>query len=265
MRVALVAHRPVLGSVKDNLAHVLDVVRREDADLVAFPEMYLSGYGLRDGIPLAAAETAEAVRAIRDAARAKDMTVVVGGPREGRARGVVHNAAYIIGPGLEGAYDKVYLPTFSVFEEGHWFREGSTLPVFETPHGRVGLAICYDLFFPEVTKTLAMSGADIIVCISASPVTSKRYFEAVMPARAIETTAFLLYTNIAGFQDTIPFWGGAQAWGPKGDLKARLPDDEPGILRLEIDLAEVREARAKRPALRDTRPEILRALLEAGR
>lgn len=265
-RAALVQATPVLGDVKANVATVVDALAREDADLVVFPELFLSGYAMRDGLrECALATDGPVMRELAAACRDSGKHLVVGAPRPAAQRGVLHNAAFLVGPdGVVGAYDKAYLPTFGVFEEDHWFKEGGTLPVFETPLGRIGLAICYDMFFPEVTKALALSGADVIVCISASPSISRRYFEAVFPARAIETTTWLLYSNLVGPQDTLQFWGGAQAWGPRGDLKAKGPYDEAAVTHVDVDLGELVEARTKRPALRDTRPEVLRRLLEAG-
>ena len=267
---ALVQAEPVLGDVKANTATVVEALRREEADLVVFPELFLSGYAVKDLVhDIAEAEDGPALTEIAAACRATGKHVVVGFPRRPGMRGVVHNSAALVGPsGLVGVYDKVYLPTFSVFEEDHWFKEGSRLPVFEATIGgatvRIGIAICYDLFFPEVTKAMALAGADVLIVPSASPNISQRFFEAVFPARAIENTSWLLYTNLVGASDQATFWGGAQAWGPKGDRKVRGPDLVPSVTDVIVDLDEVAEARRKRPALRDTRPDVLRRLLAAG-
>ncbi len=272
-QAALVQARPVLGDVKANVARVVDALRRERADLVVFPELFLSGYAVKDGFAELALDVhapegplAELARACRETGK----HLVVGAPTRGTARGVVHNSLLLLGPGgLVGRYDKVYLPTFSLFEEDLWFGEGRSLPVFEATLGgeqvRLGLCICYDLFFPEVTKALALQGADVIVCASASPTPSRPHFEAVFAARALETTCHLLYTNLSGPQDAALFWGGAQAWSPRGGKVAQGPYDEEGVVHVALDLADVAEARRRRPVLRDTRPEVLRMLLDAGR
>lgn len=268
MKAALVSAQPKIGDTRANLSHAVKTVEAEaaaGADLVVFPEMFLTGYLVRDEVRQAAldAEGPE-LGEVADACRRARAHVVVGFPRRTDVRGVLANATALLGPdGLVGVYDKVYLPTFSVFEEDLYFREGNELPVFETPIGRIAMCICYDLFFPEVTKAYALRGADVIVCASASPTTSQRYFEAVFPARAIETTSWLLYTNLAGPQDTLSFWGGPQAWSPRGELMAKGPYHEESTLRVDVDLKVVEEMRMKRPALRDTRPEILRELLES--
>lgn len=269
---ALVQARPALGDVKANAARVVDALRRERAELVVFPELFLSGYAVKDAFARLALDPAEShvVAELAAACRATGKTLVVGAPTRAAQRGVVHNSALLFTPdGYAGKYDKVYLPTFSLFEEDQWFKEGASLPVFDVRLGgervRLGLAICYDLFFPEVTKTLALKGADVLVCSAASPTPSKPSFEAVFAGRALETTCHLLFTNLAGPQDAALFWGGAQHWSPRGTRVARAPDDEEHVLTTRLDMADVEEARRRRPALRDTRAEVLRMMLDAAR
>lgn len=258
-----------MGDVKANAARVMDALRRESAGLVVFPELFLSGYAVRDGFStLALAEDGPVVAELAAACRAAGKHLIVGAPTRSAVRGVLHNSLLLFTPqGYAGRYDKVYLPTFSLFEEDQWFREGDRLPVFDVTLGgervRLGLTICYDLFFPEVTKTLALKGADVIVCASASPTPSRANFEAVFQARAVETTCHVLYTNLTGAQDAALFWGGAQAWSPRGALLAKGPYDEEAVTSVSVDVADVAEARRRRPVLRDTRDEVLRMLLDA--
>jgi predicted amidohydrolase len=269
---ALVQARPVLGDVPANTARVIEAIRQEAAELVVFPELFLSGYAVKDGFASLALDVdakGGPIAQLVDACRDTGKHVIVGAPTRGPMRGVHHNSLLLIGPrGLVGRYDKVYLPTFSLFEEDHWFSEGTKLPVFEIELGgervKLGLCICYDLFFPEITKTLALQGADLLVCSAASPTPSRPHFEAVFPARALETTCHLLFTNLAGAQDTALFWGGAQAWSARGHKLAQGAYDREDVTRVTLDMADVAEARRRRPVLRDTRADVLRRLLEAA-
>ncbi|MHB8586536.1 MAG: carbon-nitrogen hydrolase family protein [Thermoplasmatota archaeon] len=265
---SLVSASARIGDVNQNLQNVARTVRAEaqaGASLVVFPEMHLTGYMLRDSVQsLALALDGSEIGQLVDLARETGTHIVTGFPRATEVRGVVTNCAVLVGPrGVVGHYDKAQLPTFSVFEEGLYFQPGSQLPVFQTPLGRLGLCICYDLFFPEVTKTLALRGADILIVPSASPTMSQRYFEAIFAARAVETTSWILYTNVAGAQDTLVFWAGAQAWNPRGDRVALAPYLEEGVARATIDLSLVGEMRTKRPTLRDTRLDLLQELVAA--
>ncbi|MBI4394182.1 MAG: carbon-nitrogen hydrolase family protein [Euryarchaeota archaeon] len=254
VRAALNQVTPLLAEKEHNLALMEKKVSATNADLHVFPELFLTGYYNRDLFKTLAEplDGPSVTRVLRLAKRTRSH-IVFGMPRLSRT-GDIHNAAVIAGPdGLVGHYDKLYLPTFNMFEESIHFAPGKSLPVFETPLGRIGLCICYDLFFPEVTKTLALNGAEIIACISASPNTSRRFFEAVFPARSLETTTFLLYTNLVGPQDTIPFWGGATAYGPRGNELLKPVNFKERTAVVDLDAADLDIARGRRPLLRDTR------------
>ncbi len=257
-RLALHAATPKLGDVEANVAAVAKAVAATKDALVAFPELFLSGYNIGDDAQrLALTLDDDRLDPIRKAAKAAKSTVVAGGPRKVRA-GVTANAAFLIHPdGTTEAYDKRVLANYTTFQEGLFFRPGRTTPVFETRHGKVGLSICYDLFFPEFQRRQALAGADLLLNISASPTTSQRFFEALFPARAIENACFVAYTNLAGPQDGIVFWGGAQAWTPRAHRLARSEPMTAGKIDVELDWDDLAPAREFRPTLRDVRSEDL--------
>src|SRR2546428_9946114 len=123
--------------------------------------------------------------------------------------------------------------------------------------------ICYDAFFPELAKTYALQGADALAIISASPATSKPFFDKILPARAIENTLFVLYANLVGTELNIVFQGGTQAIGPRGEDLGRGKDFEADVVIVDVDLRHLLLARELRPTLRDTRAELFEAT--AGR
>lgn len=257
MRVTLCQRAAEVGDVKGNLARVLEDVDEHGpgSDLVLFPELFLGGYDAGErhhefALDVEGPELGE----LAEAARAHGTAVVVGGARSAELRGQVHNAAFVLTPdGQARAYDKVHLPTFGPFEEGMVFTPGERGLLVDVGEATVGVAICYDLFFPELTKDLALRGADAVAAISAGPVESSEYFEAVLPARALETTSFVLYCNLAGDQGELEFAGGSRVHSPLGGLAAEAPGREEATLSCRLDLADVAEARRKRPCLRDTR------------
>lgn len=257
-RLALHAATPKLGNVEANVATVAKAVANDKAGLVVFPELFLSGYNIGDDAQrLAFTLDDDRLDPIRKAAKAAKATVVAGGPRKVRA-GVTTNAAFLIHPdGTTEAYDKRVLANYTTFQEGLFFQPGRTTPVFETQHGKVGLSICYDLFFPEFQRRQALAGADLLLNISASPTTSQRFFEALFPARAIENASFVAYTNLVGPQDGIVFWGGAQAWTPRAHRLARSEPLKAGKVTVDLDWADLVPAREFRPTLRDVRSEDL--------
>ncbi|MFO1532088.1 MAG: carbon-nitrogen hydrolase family protein [Thermoplasmatota archaeon] len=261
LRLALHCANPRLGDVAANVEAVAKAVAAKEADIVAFPEMFLSGYAIGDDAQrLALTLGDDRLEPIRKAAKKAKAHVIVGGPRTPR-RGITHNSAFCISSdGTTTAYDKRALATFTTFQEGLFFRPGTTNPVWQTEHGTIGLSICYDLFFPEFQRRQALAGADILLNISASPTTSQRFFETLFPARAIENASFMAYTNCVGPQDAVVFWGGAQAFGPRGTLLGRLEPMQPGRLLVEMDLDDLAPAREFRPTLRDADLEGLQDL-----
>lgn len=257
MHVALCQRDSTVGDVKANLTQALRDLDEvgPSSELVLFPELFLTGYNAGDAhhelaLDLDGPVLDELVQAAQD----HDTTVIVGGPRNSETRGLIHNSAFVLTPdGQRHAYDKVHLPTFNVFEEGLHFAPGDRGLIVDVGDVRLGVAICYDMFFPEITKDLAQRGADVLATISASPVTSTPYFDTVLPARALETTSYVLYCNLAGVQDELSFGGGSQAISPLGDEIVHAPKREEALETFEIDLGDVELARRKRPVLRDTR------------
>ncbi len=220
--------------------------------------MFLSGYMPKERLAEAAqALDSPVLKRIAWAAKRAGKYVILGAPlADEKVRGRIYNAALLVHPdGRIDHYEKWFLPAFGPFEEKWFFASGERLPVFDTKFGRIGLEICYDLFFPEITKAYAIQGADIVVCISASPSTTRKFFEALIPARAIENTVFLVYCNLVGPQDKMVFWGGGCAVDPHGKVLAKTRYFESDTAIAEINLDVIRNFRKNRPVLADARME----------
>ena len=241
--------------------------KTQGADLVIFPEMSLTGYVVRDQVyELAETIPGPATRKIEQIARKKEMHIVFGMPElSEKTKGTLFNTAVFIGPeGVIGKYRKMYLPTHSVFEEKRYFRPGYETAVFDTSLGKIGLCICYDLFFPEVTRLIRLKGAQLIISISASPAVRRSYFEILTAARALENTAFLAYVNLVGVEDGLQFWGGSRLVSPTGDVVAKAKYDEEDFVTCEVDYSDLRAAETFIPALRDLRPELFDELKKSA-
>jgi len=239
--------------------------KEQGADLAIFPEMSLTGYVVRDQFyELAETIPGPTVEKVEALAKNTGMHVIFGMPElSEKTRATIFNTAVLVGPkGLIGKYRKMYLPTHSVFEEKRYFRPGYQTAAFQTDLGNIGLCICYDLFFPEVLRLTRLKGAQLIVCISASPAVRRSYFETLTCARAIENTAFLAYVNLAGVQDGLQFWGGSRLVSPTGDLIAKAKYDEDDFVTCEVDYGDIRTAETFIPTLKDLRPELFDKLKE---
>jgi predicted amidohydrolase len=237
--------------------------KEQSADLVIFPELCLTGYVVKDQLyELAETIPGPATAKVEAIARKTGMHVIFGMPeRSAKAEATLFNTAVFVGPeGLIGKYQKMYLPTHSVFEEKRYFRLGYQAASFKTELGDIGLCICYDIFFPEITRLIRLKGGKLIVCISASPSVRRNYFEILTAARALENTAYLAYVNLVGVEDGLQFWGGSRLVTPTGDVVARAKYDEEDFVLCEVDFNELRPAEAFIPTLRDLRPELFEHL-----
>jgi predicted amidohydrolase len=239
--------------------------KQQGADLIIFPEMSLTGYVILDQVyELAETIPGPSTQKIEALAKKTGMHIIFGMPElSEKTQATVFNTAVFVGPkGLIGKYRKMYLPTHSVFEEKRYFRPGYEAAAFQTEIGNIGLSICYDVFFPEVYRLTRLKGAQLIVCISASPAVRRGYFEILTSARALENTAFLAYVNLAGVEDGLQFWGGSRLVCPTGDVVAKAKYDEEDFVVCEVDFGDLRAAETFIPTLRDLRPELFDKLKE---
>ena len=243
MRIALCQIPTVTGDVDANLRSVIDCIDGS-ADMYIFPEMYLTGYMCQTPNMNA---VGDALGSLLDIASNEGICIVVGGPSTENGR--MYNCAYVITDSIQ-KYRKIHLPDFGVFSERSRFSPGSEPFVFDFMGKRFGMTVCYDIFFPELMKHNALKGADVNICISASPTSSRTAFERVVAARAVEDTTYIAFVNNIGTYDGMTFFGGSRAIGPTGEVICM--SEEPGIIGFEVDDAELERARLGRPTLKDT-------------
>lgn len=259
MLVTLVQKKHVLADKEKNLELIKDTVKTTDSDMFVFPELFLTGYSLKDRLWEEAEEIpGDSSQALSDLAVEQDCSLICGMPEKVPNGGRLFNSAVLVTPdGDIQKYRKTYLANFGPFDEMRYFEPDDSLPVINTPVGKVGIAICYDIFFPEITKSYAMRNIDAIIVISASPSTTRKYFEKVLPARAVETTSYIFYSNLVGREDGITFWGGDSVISPKGTEldKGKYYQEDELTEKVEDELLE--SARRGRPAISDTRPQVL--------
>ena len=252
----LLAQMRARFDIQNNLKRLLDIAEKNEADMYIFPELYLTGYLIRDKIfERAISLEDEIFEEIVEIA--KDKILIFGFPEKAEH---IYNSAAVIVDGEIKVARKLYLPNFGPFEEKLYFKEGEKPFIEDTKFGKIGVQICYDAFFPEVAKRQALNGANLIMNISASPITSRAMFEKIIPARAIENTVFFVYVNLAGLQRTMEFWGGSMLYSPKGELLYKAPYFEEDIHTVEINLDDINMARRVRPTLRDARKELLNCI-----
>jgi len=268
MKIATISMRPKIADKKANLNKMKKYIETNNADIYVFGELTLTGYKIKDETRnLAEKKNGPSINFIKKIAKQKKCYIVFGMPLlDDKVEGLINNAAVLVHPnGKVDIYKKWFLPTFGPFEEKIFFDEGEETPVFDTKFGKIGLIVCYDIFFPELCKAYSLQGADMIICLSATPSVNRKYFETLMPARAVENTVYFVYVNIVGTQEDLVFWGGAQIYDPFGKQVVKLPYYKENIKVTEIDMKNIKLARANRPVIRDIRPQIYQDLYDYSR
>lgn len=267
LKVAAAVMRSVIGGKAENLARMEVLVReaaRRGAKVVCFPEMSISGYGLRQEMgsfaePIPGPSTEAVIRMARNF-----HILILAGMAEKAEKGQYFISHFAAGPeGMIGVYRKIHL---GPPEEGI-FQAGSECPVFSFGRARFGIELCFDGHFPELSTLLALGGAELIFVPHASPRESsaekKARWMRYLPARAYDNSVFLLACNLLGETESgLAFSGGALILDPKGEVLAESRGGEEEIVLGELKseaLLRVRE-NSKGFFLGRRRPEIYKDL-----
>lgn len=242
MRIGLAQTAPRLGDVAGNLDVVLLLLgraRERGCDLVVFPECALSGYMFNDPVSAAAAAVTlpgPQLTRLVEACRVLQVHCVLGLLE--RRGGLLWNSSLLIGPqGVVGSYDKTHIPQLGV---DRFVTPGQgPYAVHDTPLGRIGLQICYDWRFPEVTRSLALQGAELVAMPTCSPTSSRELADHLPRTRAVENAIFFAMANRVGVEGPATFLGHSQVVGPGGE-RLVLGDEEEALLVCDVDLVQAR-------------------------
>jgi predicted amidohydrolase len=274
-RIALAQMAPRLGEVDDNLELARGWLQRaatEDARLVAFPELALTGYLLGDLVPEVAMR-ADDPRLAALSREAPGTLLAVGFVEETDAHRFCNSAALLRDGALIGVHRKVYLPTYGMFDEGRFTRPGDrirTHPVGE-PIGSIGLSICEDFWHASLPMLQALDGASLLVNLAAGPARapgSSAGLAAIAGWHKMQDTYALLGTvpvafcNRVGNEEGLTFWGGSRLLGADGSTIAEGPLYEEALVVGAINVDDVRMQRYGLPLLSDERLELVRRELD---
>ncbi len=175
-----------------------------------------------------------------------------------RASEGTFNTVVIVGPdGIMGRYRKNHVPNIAFWEEKLFFQPGDTgLPVFETPYAKFGIQTCWDNFFPEGSRILALNGAEIIFSPTAAAFDSEARWTSVISANAISNNLFIFRINRVGKTGHLQFYGRSFCVDPFGEMVNKPAFHRDALLIADIDLDVIRLARQEFPFLADRRPDL---------
>ncbi|HEV8228098.1 MAG TPA: NAD+ synthase [Methylomirabilota bacterium] len=247
VRVGLAQVNPTVGAIEANARLVVDWMgraRSAGCDLVAFPELTLTGYPPEDLLFKPAFIEAN-LRALADVMKqSKGLTAVLGYVDK---RDDIFNAAAVLHDGTHaGTYHKQYLPNYGVFDENRYFQSGTESPIFLVGDVAMAANICEDIWYPTgPTTRQALAGAELIVTINASPyhVGKAQFREKMLATRASDDLVCLAFVNTVGGQDELVFDGHSFVFNEKGECIARGRAFEEDLVIADIDLDQVFRAR----------------------
>ena len=241
LRFALAQFDFPVGAVAGNGARVRELMTlardRHGAQVIAFPELTLSGYPPEDLLlrPSFLASCERELAAV--AAHADGIAAFVGHPH---TLGEVYNAASLLAAGaVRFTAHKQALPNYTVFDEKRYFRPGHDSSVTEFGGVRVGWLVCEDIWEPEPAALAAAHGAELLIVINASPFDLEKSTqrEELLARRARENNVAIAYLNLVGGQDDLLFDGGSLLVEPDGRIAARAPVFVDALLLAEYDNA----------------------------
>lgn len=244
LRLALAQINTTVGDLAGNRDKILawmDRAREAQADIVAFPEMAITGYPPED-LLLKPDFVEAAVRTLHEIVPASEgLTAIVGCVY---ADDDLYNAAAVLHNGqLAGIYRKQYLPNYGVFDENRYFRAGQQRLVFSRNGVLFGVSICEDIWYPDGPPEAQAShaGAELLINISASPyhMGKGQARERMLATRAADNTAFVAYCNLVGGQDELVFDGHSLICGPQGEIIARGKQFEEELVLADLDTRQV--------------------------
>ncbi|HDH40791.1 MAG TPA: carbon-nitrogen family hydrolase [Candidatus Altiarchaeales archaeon] len=232
-----------LGNKEANLDKAIGIIEESTADLILFPELFTTGFDFNNLADLAEPLNGRTVERISDICGKR---IVAGSIVEDSNRWLYNTFVLIDSTGVIGKYRKIHL----FDREKHYLSAGDDISVIGTEFGRIALATCYDLRFPELFRKFMENNADIVLICANFPTLRKKHWEPLIKARAIENQFFVIACNRVGRDTVNEYFGRSIAVDPWGEVLT-LGDEGEEILRCRIDWKMVREIRKGFPVLRD--------------
>ena len=249
MNVFLAQMKPILGDTEKNLKKIVEIVEEQigkGTEIVVFPELSLTGYLLEEMVyDVAIDKVPEILLEL-----SKKNSIIFGAVELGEDLYHYNTAFYLEDGEIKHRHRKIYLPTYGLFDEGRYFKEGDSVRAFDTKFGRVGMLICEDIFHQSNPYILGQDGAHTIFIIANSPtrLTDKgleieSVWESICRTTAISNGCFTVVVNRVGVEDGVNFWGGSFAISPSGDVLKKLKQFEEDGQEVSIDKKEIVKVR----------------------
>jgi predicted amidohydrolase len=243
MKAGFLQFNPSFGNIRQNVDKAVQMITSQKVDLVVLPELFNTGYQFISSLEIKklSEEIPDGFTTQKLAELSKKISIYIVAGISERDGDVFYNSAVLTGPeGFLGVYRKTHL----FFEEKLWFSPGdSGFKVWRTPIGNIGVMICFDWFFPESARTLALKGADIIAHPSNLVLP---YCPDAMVTRCIENRVFAITANRTGREqrgdkEGMEFIGYSEIVSPRGTILSKASSAEETLSTAEINIEEAKD------------------------
>lgn len=242
-----------------------NIAIEKGAQIICFPELFSTHWFPKemDKRNFSYAERIDGLTIRKMQSLAKKYEVVLICPIFEEDNGNFYNSAIIIDAGgtILGNYRKIHIPQIPLWEEKFYFSPGNLgFPIFKTKFAIIGVQICWDNFFPEGARILALKGAQIIFSPTAAAFASQKRWETVISSNAITNGVFIFRVNRVGSEEKQDFYGRSFCVSPEGEMVDEPTGMKEGIALLDIDLRLIDQIRREWPFFKDRKPEIYKEL-----
>lgn len=263
--IAVAQTAPVLHEVEKNLSAMCKVIEdtclQQKVDVFVFPELSTSGYecGVRFA-DLAERVDDHVVNTLSKRAAEYNTHIVFGMAEKQKVESVVYSAGIVVGPDGDvlADYQKAHLKG----EQRLAFRPGFKYVTAKTDVGVLGVMVGWDLAFPEVARSLALDGAELICVCGNWEKPHAHEWRSYCFSRAYENATFVAACNRVGEEPTYGFFGESMIVGPRGAVHARLEEEEPGVALATVDLDEARRYQEETQLLQGRQPRSYRGVVK---
>lgn len=252
LRLALAQINSTVGDLTGNSKKIIDYIKkakRHKADIVAFPELAVTGYPPEDLLlkPQFISDNIAVIKEI--SARTYGIAAIIGFVDKGKDKGIYNAAAVITERKIIDIYHKFFLPNYGVFDEFRYFKAGKRFPVYSINNVKIGINICEDIWYRDgPVRMQSLAGAEVIININASPFErGKSETRAKMlNERSSDNRVIVAYLNSVGGQDELVFEGFSMVFDQKGCLIARGKQFEEEMMIIDLDIEQARKFRKGR-------------------
>jgi len=258
MHIAIIQQHVEVSDKKANFTNVAKLVdqavqKSPSTDLIILPELWSTGYALKELTQLASTDGEEEALFLRKLAIKHNVWFAGGSVAAKTKNGIANRAQIIDRQGkLVRTYDKVHL--VPMLDEDKYLIAGNTSCIYTIEGITFGFAICYDIRFCQFIHKLALGGAEAIIVSAQWPLARINHWKTLLQARAIENQCYVLAANNTAPGST-PFGGSSMAYGPNGDIIFTMGETQE-IRHVEIDTRLVQQTREQIPLFQDRRPEL---------